>query len=252
MEQINNIQIDDSISYPGMCRKTGAIIDNIEYLLKYSDTEAERINLCSEKVGIDLCNQLHLKASTVKLAVHDNKLCLFSQKWNLRENEQYFPLASFYEELLDIMENVSFTYSLFKEVVKKKSPNNYDDILHTFWGLFIVDYLICNYRSAGNIGFLHDGEIRLSPIFDCSTALESTYDDRYLDLSFPLQLMDFSTEEQSSYNVLMTFNDAHKNTMLEKAKELLKVEALNYATSFPEEQYIHKVILYRYKKLLEI
>ena len=173
-------------------------------MLKFSETKAERINLCSENLGIALCNQISLKTSDVKLVLHDTKLCLLSKKWEIAEDEQYFPLASFYEELIDVMDEAPFTYELYKLIIKRKAQKMYDEILNSFWGVFIIDFLICNYRSAGNIGFLHDGEVRLSPIFDCSTALESCCDERFKNLHFPSKLMDFGIEYQSSYSVLLS------------------------------------------------
>ena len=249
MEQLNNIiEYLHSTSFPGKCKKTNVKVDDVEYLLKYSETETERINLCSEKFGISLCDQLHLKTSSVKLVLLDDQICLLSKRWDIGEKEQYFPLASFYEELLDVMEYVPFTYSLFKKIIIKKSPNNYDNILYTFWGLFIVDYLICNHRSAGNIGFIHDGHISLSPIFDCSTALETIYDERYMDMSFPQLLMSFDSDIQSGYNVLVTLKDKHKDVMIKRAEKLFRLESLGSA-SCPEEEFIKRVISFRYSKL---
>lgn len=252
MEQLHNIEYIHGVSYPGMCKKTGIKINNIEYLLKFSETKAERINLCSENLGIALCNQISLKTSDVKLVLHDTKLCLLSKKWEIAENEQYFPLASFYEELIDVMDEVPFTYELFKLIIKRKAPKMYDEILNSFWGVFIIDFLICNYRSAGNIGFLHDGEVRLSPIFDCSTALESCCDERFKNLHFPSKLMDFGIEYQSSYSVLLSYPDEHKDVMLEKAKSLLNIEELRESISCSEEEYIINVISYRYKTLFQL
>lgn len=252
MEQLHNIEYIHGVSYPGMCKKTGIKINNIEYLLKFSETKAERINLCSENLGIALCNQISLKTSDVKLVLHDTKLCLLSKKWEIAEDEQYFPLASFYEELIDVMDEVPFTYELFKLIIKRKAPKMYDEILNSFWGVFIIDFLICNYRSAGNIGFLHDGEVRLAPIFDCSTALESCYDERFKNLHFPSKLMDFGIEYQSSYSVLLSYLDEHKDVMLEKAKSLLNIEELRESISCSEEEYIINVISYRYKTLFQL
>lgn len=249
MEYLKDLIYLDNISYPGKCKKTGVITGGIEYILKFSDSEAERINLISEEFGISLCNQLLLETSHVKLVTYENKLCLMSEKWAIQENEQFFPLASFYEELLDEIKQVTFTYSLFKEIVKKKAPSIYDDILYTFWGQFIVDYLICNSRTAGNIGFLHDGNIRLAPIFDCSTSLESLNDCRFKDLSFPQLRMIFNTDIQSGYNVLCNFQDLHKGVMLEKAHELINLDKLNSRIASKEEKFMFNVISYRYNQL---
>lgn len=249
MEHLKDITYINNISYPGKFKKAGVIIDGKEYLLKISETEEERINLCSEMLGISLCNQLRLNTSHVKLKLHKDKLCLLSEKWYLQENEQYFPLASFYEELLDTIKQVPYSYLLLKDIVIKKAPSEYDDILQTFWGLFIVDYLICNSRAAGNIGFLHNGNIRLSPIFDCSTSLESPSDNRFKDLSFPRLRMTFDMEPQSAHNVLSQFKDDHKALMMEKAKNLIKLDALSNQITLAEEEYMFKVISYRYLNL---
>lgn len=249
MEYLEDLIYLDGISYPGKCKKTGVITDGIEYILKFSESEEERINLVSEMFGISLCNQLLLETSHVKLVIHKNELCLMSEKWTIQENEQYFPLASFYEELLDVINQVTFTYSLFKDIVKKKAPSMYDDILHAFWGLFIVDYLICNSRTAGNIGFLHNGNIRLAPIFDCSTSLESLNDNRFKDLTFPRLRMIFDVDVQSGYNVICNFQDQHKEIMLEKARKFINLTKLNNHITGVEDKFMFNVISYRYNQL---
>ena len=119
--------------------------------------------------------------------------------------------------------------------------------------MIVADFrLICNYRSAGNIGFLHNGEVRLSPIFDCSTALESCCDERFKNLHFPPQLMDFGDEYNSSYSILLSYPDRHKDVMLEKAKNKLEIEQLRETISCNEEDYLLNVISYRYNTLFEL
>ena len=252
MEKLNSIQYLHDISYPGKCKKSGVIVDNKEYMIKFSSSETERISLYYEMYGLSVCNQLYMNTSKIRLISYENQLCLLSEKWNIGDREQYFPLASFYEELLDVREQVAFTYSLFMDIVKSKMPNNYDNILNTFWGMFIVDYLTCNSRSAGNIGFLHGDYMRLAPIFDCSTSLETINDERYKNLSFPKLQLQFDEEEQGFYDVLCSNLYCHKDVMLAKAKQLIDINLLGCTPNDSEGQYMLNVISYRYNELQKI
>lgn len=252
MSQQTDIKYLQNISYPGMCRKSGVLVSDKEYILKFSETEAEQINLYSELMGALLCKQLQLRTSNITLIEHNKHLCLLSEKWELDKNEQYFPLASYYEELLDTQEQVPYTYSLFKNIIKQKVPNDYETILETFWGMFIVDFLICNSRSAGNIGFLHNDIIRLAPIFDCSTELEYINDNRYKDFDFPVSLMHFDCNGQSFYYILTEYKDSYKAKMLEKARKDLNLNKLPYQIKDKFSQYIFDVVSYRFNKLISI
>ena len=64
--------------------------------------------------------------------------------------------------------------------------------------------------------------------------------------------MDFGIEYQSSYSVLLSYPDEHKDVMLEKAKSLFNIEELRESISCSEEEYIINVISYRYKTLFQL
>lgn len=132
-----------------------------------------------------------------------------------------------------------------------KCPHNYDYVLNTFWILHIVDYLICNTRSAGNIGFFHGKEIVLAPIYDCETRLINIKDQSYKDTNYPSLHMDFGLDENSCYYIFKELNDANKDYALEYARKHLNIAGIKLESGVKEEKYMLDVISYRYDKLFK-
>lgn len=248
----NNIE-RNNISYPGANKKFGIVIEGINYMLKIADTDEGRLCICSESLGTFIChNQLQLKTSELKLVIYEGQLSLLSKGWKLRETEQFFPLSSYYEELLDELDGcVPYSYDLFKRIVMNKSPKNYDYIQKCFWLLNIVDYLICNSHSAGNIGFIHGDEVVLSPIYDCETRLKDLQDQSFKNLNYPVLHMDFGLTCNSSFYVFKNLDDKYKDYALEYAKKHLNISDLNIDSDIKEENYMLEVITYRYNKLFK-
>lgn len=248
----NNIK-RNNVSYPGANQKFGIVIEGIDYMLKIADTDEGRLCICSEFLGTFIChNQLKLETSELRLVIYDGQLSLLSTGWKLRETEQFFPLSSYYEELLDELGgSVSYSYDLFKRIVMNKCHQNYDYILKSFWLLNIVDYLICNSHSAGNIGFIHGDEVVLSPIYDCETRLNNIQDISYKNLNFPTLHMDFGLTCNSSYYIFNNLDDNYKDYALEYAKSHLNISDLNIESDIKEEKYMLEVITYRYNKLFK-
>lgn len=243
----------NGVCYPGANRKFGVVIDGTNYMLKIAESDEERLGICSEILGTFLChNQLNLITSELQLVIYDGKLSLLSKNWDLRETDQFFPLSSYFEELIDELNGkVSYSYDLFKSIVMNKCPHNYDNVLNTFWILHIVDYLICNTRSAGNIGFFHGKEIVLAPIYDCETRLINIKDQSYKDTNYPSLHMDFGLDENSCYYIFKELNDANKDYALEYARKHLNIAGIKLESGVKEENYMLDVISYRYEKLFK-
>lgn len=253
MEIINNTVRRSGVCYPGANRKFGIVIDGANYMLKIAGTDNDRLGICSEYIGTFLChNQLKLQTSELRLVIYEGKLSLLSKDWNLHESEQFFPLSSYYEELLDEIDGgVSYCYDLFKRIIKNKCADTYDYVMKSFWLQYIVDFLICNSHSAGNIGFIHGDKIRLAPIYDCETRLHDVNDYSFKDYNFPSQHMDFGLGNNSSYFILNHLNDSYKDYAIEYARKHINLAELEIDSRVKEEVYIAKVVSYRYKMLFE-
>ena len=124
-------------------------------------------------------------------------------------------------------------------------------MLTTFWKVFIIDYLTCNARSAGNTGFLDNGVIKLSPNYDNSTWLESVSDTRFLHSDFPCLLMEFDLKKNSAFYILKKLDDMYLSKAMRYAKENLNLSDLYENISTKEDRYMFDVVEYRYSKIFE-
>lgn len=240
---------NNGTGYPGMVPKFETNIKGEDYILKTPHNSEEILSAFSEIIGSILCKQLSICCSDIHMVLYNEKISTISKCWRFDCQSQFFPLASYYEELIETRGYVRFTYSLFKEIVRKKCSKTYEDVLCTFWKTFIIDYLLCNARSAGNIGFIDSGEICLSPMYDFSTWLCGINDNSYENLKLPILLMEFCYEDNSGYYVLRNFEDQYKEYALEFVRQHLALDKLfDYCTE-PEELFLYRVIKYRYDEL---
>lgn len=250
MENLQYPQQPNNISYPGMFNKFGLNIDGIRYLLKIAKTEKEELCLHSEKLGTAMCQMMDVPCSDIRLVHYGSNTALLSKDWHTNQDAQFFPLASYYEELLDIEDHyVDFTYLHFKNIVSSKCSDSYDRTLDIFWRVYIIDYLLCNARSAGNLGFIDCGTITISPIYDNSTWLDGIDDNKYLDLKFPTLLMSFDVTNNSAYTVLTTLDDPYKENALFFANSHLNLDKLSNLVMDSKDEFLFNVITHRYNKL---
>lgn len=244
----------NSKCYPGMFEKYGCKYQGQEWILKIANSEEQKLNLSSEKFGQILCRQMDVLTSEIIPVSYQGKTSQLSKNWNMDDKTQFFPLAAYYEELLDsekYANKVTFKYSIFKHIVKLKCPKSYDDVLTTFWKVFIIDYLTCNARSAGNTGFLDNGVIKLSPNYDNSTWLESVSDTRFLHSDFPCLLMEFDLKKNSAFYILKKLDDMYLSKAMRYAKENLNLSDLYENIFTKEDRYMFDVVEYRYLKIFE-
>ena len=256
----SNISLNDadiiinSKSYPGMFEKYGCEYLGKNWILKIAHDNNQKLSLVSEKIGQILCKQLDVLTSEIIPVLYHKGIAQLSKSWKTDDRTQFFPLAAYYEELLDHKEfenGVAFKYTIFKQILKVKCPKTYHEVLTIFWRVFIIDYLICNARSAGNTGFLDDGVIRLAPNYDNSTWLESVTDTRFMSTDFPNLLMEFDLEQNSAYYVLTKLDDTYLTEAIHYAKEHLNLYDLYENISSKEDRYLFDVVEYRYLKLFE-
>ena len=256
----SNISLNDadiiinSKSYPGMFEKYGCEYLGKNWILKIAHDDNQKLNLASEKTGQILCKQMDVLTSEIIPILYHKGIAQLSKSWKTDDRTQFFPLAAYYEELLDHKEfenGVAFKYTIFKQILKLKCPKTYHEVLTIFWRVFIIDYLICNARSAGNTGFLDDGVIRLAPNYDNSTWLESVTDTRFMSTDFPNLLMEFDLEQNSAYYVLIKLDDTYLTEAIHYAKEHLNLYDLYENISSKEDRYLFDVVEYRYLKLFE-
>ena len=256
----SNISLNDadiiinSKSYPGMFEKYGCEYLGKNWILKIAHDDNQKLSLASEKTGQILCKQMDVLTSEIIPVLYHKGIAQLSKSWKTDDRTQFFPLAAYYEELLDHKEfenGVAFKYTIFKQILKLKCPKTYHEVLTIFWRVFIIDYLICNARSAGNTGFLDDGVIRLAPNYDNSTWLESVTDTRFMSTDFPNLLMEFDLEQNSAYYVLTKLDDTYLTEAIHYAKEHLNFYDLYENISSKEDRYLFDVVEYRYLKLFE-
>lgn len=238
----------NNVFYPGTMHKFGTDYLGNRYIVKIAESAQDRLRLYAERLGCQLCKQLYIETSDVQLFFYNGSLTLLSRNWLNKEDEQFFTLASYYESLIDSYEGgVLFSYDIFKFIVMKKCPDSYSQILRVFWRVFIIDFLLCDTRHAGNLGFIDNGSVRLSPIYDFGTRLESIFDESWRDLEFPYVRMYFSDKHKSAYQVLNQFDDLHKNRALKDVRAKLKIDLLNSCS--PEDEHLMNCMKFRFEQL---
>ncbi len=244
----------NSYCYPGKFEKYGCEYAGQEWILKIAHNENQELSLSSEKFGQTLCKQMHVPTSEIVPILYDGFIAQLSKNWKNDDGTQFFPLAAYYEELLDHKRyegGITFKYKIFEQILKAKCHKRYNDILTILWRVFIIDYLLCNTRSAGNIGFIDDGTIRLSPIYDNSTCLESMGDTRFMSIDFPCLLMEFDLDPNSAYNIFRKFNNKYLTMAVRYAKEHINLCDLYEIISSKEDCFLFDVIEYRFLKLFD-
>ena len=239
----------NGLNYPGMFHKFGLSIDGENFMLKISQTSNDRLNLISESIGSRLCEILGITCSQTRLTDYESKLALLSKSWDLNEG-QFFPLSSFYEEKIETQDTpIQYLYETFVEIIRDKCSQDFDDTMHTFWLSFIIDYLLCNARGAGNIGFIYSDKVRLAPVYDNSTCLTSCKDKNYLKDTFPKLPMKFGINYISSFDVLRSYKDISRDKAVDFFKRKFKLEDILDFVTCEEEEYLIGVIKYRFNKL---
>ena len=106
----------NSKCYPGMFEKYGCKYLGQEWMLKIANSEEQKLSLSSEKFGQILCRQMDVLTSEIIPVSYHKKLAQLSKIWNIDDKTQFFPLAAYYEELLDsdkYANDVAFKYSTF-------------------------------------------------------------------------------------------------------------------------------------------
>lgn len=248
------IRINSSI-YPGQFEKYGCDYRDQRWILKIAHDECQNLSLAAETFGQLLCQQMDIITSEILPIEYHGTKAQLAKNWMENNGSQFFPLAAYYEELIDhtgFEHGVTFKYSIFKQILKSKCPEEYDKTLTIFWRIMVVDYLLCNARSAGNIGFINNGKtVKLSPIYDNSTELTSISDIRFLSSDFPCLLMKFDLIQNSAYFVLNTFNDRYKYDAINYAKDHLDLSLLYESVKSAEECFLFDVVEHRYLKLFK-
>ena len=132
--------IVNSKSYPGMFEKYGCEYLGKDWILKIAHDDNQKLSLVSEKIGQILCKQLDVLTSEIIPVLYHKEIALLSKSWKTDDRTQFFPLAAYYEELLDHKEfenGVAFKYTIFKQILKVKCPKTYHEVLTIFWRVFI-------------------------------------------------------------------------------------------------------------------
>lgn len=241
--------------YPGKFDKYGCNYKDQNCILKIAHDESQRLSLSAEKFGQILCRQLNVLSSEITPILYQGNIAQISKSWMDIDKFQFFPLSAYFEELLDdpyYGGRIPFKYEIFKHILKKKCGKGYNEALDTFWRVFVIDFLLCNPRSAGNIGFLSDGRtIRLSPNYDNSTDLCFIGDTNFLSMDFPRQLMDFDLDTRNAFLVIRTKEDRHLRTAIDYAKKQITLYSLYESISSKEDRFMFDVIEFRYNKLFK-
>ncbi len=182
--------IEELNNYKGSEKKKTLIYNNKKYLVKFPDPVREKSknisyinNAFSEYVGSNIFKMVGFKVQNTILGKYEykgkEKIVCACEDFTDNENILYEfenlalstnPDKKIETELNDIM-----------EVIEESKIINIEETRQKFWDMFVIDSLIGNTdRHNGNWGFLlnkNTGEVEISPIYDCGSALNPMIED---------------------------------------------------------------------------
>lgn len=166
--------------------------------------------------------------------------------------------------------NKAFIENVYDVVKESKVINNKEDVIKSFWDMFVIDALIGNTdRHLSNWGFLVKGDrVIFAPIYDCGSSLGATISDKDM-MSI---LNDPSEFKNTEFNLISAYlmngkrifyHEIFKNPP-EDLKEAIKrmvpkinISEINDIISSVEimsnvrKEYLLKAVSMRYKEILE-
>ncbi|MCL1983337.1 MAG: HipA domain-containing protein [Clostridiales bacterium] len=204
----------------GLESKTTVVYNGEVYMLKFPDPVLSRkskdvlrykYNQFSEHIGSSIFSACGFAAQETALGYFADsfgKSCIVVGCKDFTQNGDVLyefskianQITSSIDKLFSSIENVTFI------IQNSKLLKNKDNIIDSFWDMFVIDALIGNDdRHFDNWGVLEkvDGSVVFAPIYDCGSSLSAAFDDAMMT-DLLSSHSDFEKEElhlRSSYSV---------------------------------------------------
>lgn len=268
-------------TYGGSEVKMTYYIGNKKHMVKFPDPIIEKNkdisyinNQYSEYIGSKIFKLFNIETQEVELVT-----CQINGKTKIA-----VACLDFLDEDEVLIEFKNISYSLNPE---KKYDSSIEDIyeminllpnldnkqivIEEFWKRFIIDALIGNTdRHLGNWGFIKKNDrYRLSPVYDCGSALNPLIDERKMEelLHNPLELKNISYNIKTAYkmnNKKVDYIDIFKSMPDDLKKQIKiivpminmnKIKEIIYnieCLSNVQKEFYYKTILIRKESMLDV
>lgn len=271
---------EELCSYGGSEKKKKIIYNNQEYLLKFPDPVREENmvlsyinNVYSEYLGCKIFESIGIPVQEVILGRYiekdgKNKIVVACKDFTTQNKQLLlFKAISNGETTIDrhIRRDIEDVYHIIEEL----PISNKQEIIESFWNIFVVDTLIGNPdRHLENWGLLKDNnEYHMSPVYDCGSSLNPLLSEE------KLKIIQESNQEfmNNAFNIhpvyklhgkSLTYKEFYQENIndlkislknifpkidLEKINSI--IDSVNEISDLRKD-YLKKSIEYRYKNIL--
>ena len=165
-----------NINYGGSERKIGIKIENEYYMIKFQKKTAfgKRNNHISEYLGSQIFNMLGVTAQETILGTFKDENVVVCKDFNI-DGYQFVPFNDVGESTIEEdKEKYQYSYEdIMSLLLLNKKITNVEDVVSSFWKIYIIDALLGNFdRHGNNWGFLKkNNKYEMAPVFDNGSCL---------------------------------------------------------------------------------
>lgn len=165
-----------NINYGGSERKIGIKIENEYYMIKFQKKTAfgKRNNHISEYLGSQIFNMLGVTAQETILGTFKDENVVVCKDFNI-DGYQFVPFNDVGESTIEEdKEKYQYSYEdIMSLLLLNKKITNVEDVVSSFWEIYIIDALLGNFdRHGNNWGFLKkNNKYEMAPVFDNGSCL---------------------------------------------------------------------------------
>lgn len=261
--------------YTGAERKTGIIIKNENYIMKFRRNSPYGLtyNHVSEYVGSHIFELAGLLTQQTFLGTYQGEEVVVLKDFTT-ETEVFVPFNDVGDSSLDMdRERVQYEYEDIMTMLEANVKlTQVAETVDAFWDMFILDALTGNFdRHGSNWGFLKkQNEYRLAPVFDngsclfpkivtdrqCEEIINSSEEREKRVYLFPTSQIKLDGKKSSYYDVIASHRFAECDQALERVVKRLdfsEVLALVGTLDFMSEtrkKFLAVMLEERYEKLL--
>lgn len=262
--------------YGGSERKTGILIGDDEYMVKFQKKTAfgKRNNHISEYIGSHVFEILGFDTQETQLGTYKGEQVVVCKDFNVK-GRQFVPFNEVGESSLEKdKESYQYEYADIMRMLHDNSKlTNVSETIDTFWRMFIVDALLGNFdRHGSNWGFIKENNrYVIAPVFDNGSCLFPNMTDEKDMLgvmaseeetmkriySFPTSQIRLKGQKSSYYEVISSFKFPECNCALKWVREkmdLKKLEDIIRETPFIsdiQKLFYRHILFSRYEHIIE-
>ena len=265
-----------NINYGGSERKIGIKIENEYYMIKFQKKTAfgKRNNHISEYLGSQIFNMLGVNAQETILGTFKDENVVVCKDFNI-DGYQFVPFNDVGESTIEEdKEKYQYSYEDIMSLLQlNKKITNVEDVVSSFWEIYIIDALLDNFdRHGNNWGFLKkNNKYEMAPVFDNGSCLfpNMINEDKMIYImnskeetdkrvySFPTSQIKLNGKKSSYYDVINSLVYKECNEALIKIfKRINLKEIFNLIDDIKSISEVHKsfykyMLNERYEKIIK-